>query len=535
MTYYIFVTGGVCSGLGKGVTTASIGKILQSKGYKISAIKIDPYVNCDAGTMNPIQHGEVFVTEDGGETDQDIGNYERFLDISLPKYHNITSGQVYGKVIDRERMGDYLGRCVETLPHVSREVIRRIEECAKNSGADIVITEIGGTVGEYQNEIFYRAARQMKTEGENVLFAHVSYFPILKSLGEMKTKPTQQSAELLGSLSIQPDFIIGRAERPLDEIRKEKVSTFCYVKKEDVISNPDVESIYEVPLKLEEQDLGNKILKKFKLKPKKSDLKEWRKFVEHVKGLDQKVKVGIIGKYFNSGDFKLSDSYISVIEATKHAAWHNDRIPNLDWIDSETFEKNQELLHDLDSYDGIIVPGGFGARATEGKILAIQYARENNIPYLGLCLGLQLAVVEFARNVCNLKGADSTEFNAETPYPVIDLMPKQIGLKYKGATMRMGEQTAFLKKGTKVWEVYGRKREISERHRHRYEVNPKYHEILQKNGLVFSGMSPDGKLVEFIELQNHLYFTGTQAHPEFKSRPLKPAPLFDGLIKACIK
>jgi len=375
----------------------------------------------------------------------------------------------------------------------------------------------------------------MKTEGDKVLFAHTTYLPIPKHLGEMKTKPTQQSVEKLGELGIQPDFIICRSELPVDEVRKEKISIFCNVKKEDIISNPDLENVYELPLLFEEQDLGNKILKKLGMKPKPSNLDRWRKFVERMKNAKKKIKIGIVGKYFDIGAYKLPDSYVSVIEAVKHAATHNEVKAEIEWIDSKQFERSEANLSILDSMDGIIVPGGFGKSGIEGKILAIRYVREKGIPFLGLCLGLQLAVVEFARNVCGLERAHSTEIDPKTPYPVIDILPEQreiIKESRYGASMRLGSYPAVLKRGSLVWKLYGEKDVISERHRHRFEVNPEFHEILQKNGLVFSGMSPDGKLVEFIELPNHKYFIATQAHPEFKSRPLRPAPLFDGLIKA---
>ncbi len=538
MTHYIFITGGVISGLGKGITTASIGKVLQSKGYKVTAIKIDPYINVDAGTLRPTEHGEVWVTDDGGEIDQDLGHYERFLDVNISKEHNITTGQVYGTVIEKERRGEYLGKTVEVIPHITDEVKRRIRNVAKKTKADFILVEIGGTVGEYQNEIYYRAGRMMKTEGEKVLFVHTTYLPVPKHLGEMKTKPTQQSVERLGELGIQPDFLICRAERPVDKVRKNKISIFCNVSKKDIISNPDVENIYEVPLVFDKQKLGDRILEKFNLKPKKSNLEDWKKFIKKVKSLDKEVKIGIVGKYFDIGDYKLPDAYISVIEAVKHAAWANDRKPKMEWIDSKDFEKDKSKLSLLDAYDGLIVPGGFGISGAEGKILAIQYARENDIPYLGLCFGLQLAVVEYARNVCGLEKANSTEIDSKTPHPVVDLLEEQkkkLAHKLYGGTMRLGSYPAELKEGTLVWKLYGRKKIVHERHRHRFEVNPKYHEILEKNGLTLSGFYRELNVVEFIELEKNLYFVATQAHPEFKSRPLRPAPLFNGLIKACIK
>jgi CTP synthase len=535
---YIFVTGGVLSGLGKGITTASIGKLLQFRGFKVTAIKIDGYLNFDAGTLRPTEHGEVWVTEDGGEIDQDLGHYERFLGIDIPKENNITSGQIFWSVITKEREGKYLGKTVQMIPHVTDEIKTRIRNVAEKSKTDFIFVEIGGTVGDYENQLFIEAARQMKMEGEKCVYIHMSYVPVPKYLGEQKTKPTQHSVQKLRELGIVPDFIICRSEAPVDEVRKEKIALFCDVKKEDVISDPDIDNVYELPLIFEQQNLGKRILEKFGLQEIKPKLEEWEKLIEKIKNLKKEVRIGIVGKYFDIGDFVLKDSYISVIEACKHAAWQNNLKPEIVWIDSKTFEKEPEKLEILKSVDCVIVPGGFGKTGIEGKIAAIRYVRENKIPFLGLCLGLQLAVVEFARNVCGLKNANSTEFDPQTPYPVIDILPEQKRLieesKY-GATMRLGSYPAILKEGSIVWKVYGKQKEVRERHRHRFEVNPEFHQILQENGLVFSGISPDGRLVEFIELENHPYFVATQAHPEFKSRPLKPAPLFDGLIKACTK
>jgi len=533
---YVFVTGGVLSGLGKGITTASIGRILESKGFKVTVIKIDPYLNYDAGTLRPTEHGEVWVTEDGGEIDQDLGNYERFLGINVSKENNFTTGQIYGKVIERERKGEYLGKTVEAIPHVTDEVKRRIRKIANDTKADFIMVEIGGTVGEYQNEIYYRAARMMKTEGEKVLFVHIGYLPIPKHLGEMKTKPTQQSVETLGRLGIQPDFVVCRSEVPIDDVRKEKIATFCNVRKEDVISNPDLEYSYELPLLFEKQDFGNKILQKLNFDTRKSNLEDWEKFVRNLKNGGKIVRIGIVGKYFDIGDFKLSDSYISVIEAIKHAAANNEVRAEISWIDSKEFEKNPEKLEDLKELHGIIVPGGFGTSGVEGKILAIQFARENNIPYLGLCYGLQLAVIEYTRNVCKLENAHSTEIDPKTPYPVVDLLPWQKKIleesKY-GATMRLGGQTVEILPNTLAHKLYGKDKAI-ERFRHRYEINPEYVETLIKNGFVFSGKSEKENIMQIGELPNHKFFMGSQFHPEFTSRPLKPNPLFDGFIKAAI-
>ncbi|MEM0493187.1 MAG: CTP synthase [Candidatus Thermoplasmatota archaeon] len=537
MVNYIVITGGVISGLGKGITTASIGKILQLHGYNVTAIKIDPYINYDAGTLRPTEHGEVWVTEDGGEIDQDLGHYERFLDINIPKCHNITSGQVYSVVIEKERRGEYLGKTVQPIPHVTDEIKRRIRKPAEDKKLDFILVEIGGTVGDYENILFLEAVRQMKLEGEKVIYIHVTYVPILESLGEAKTKPTQHSVKLLREIGIQPDFVIARTEKPLDSVRKEKIALFCNIHEDEVISDSNVENVYSVTLLFESQQLCKKILQKLGLRKEEKDLKSWRGFLDKVSRLDKNVKIGIVGKYFDIGAYKLSDSYISVIEAVKHAAWNNNVNPDIKWVDSKIFEKKKDMLKTLSQYDGIIVPGGFGSSGIEGKIRTIQYAREHKIPYLGLCLGMQLAVVEYARSICNLDKANSTEFDSKTPHPVIDLIPDQVKIiresRY-GATMRLGAYPAILKKGTLVYKLYGTE-QVSERHRHRYEVNPVYIDRLEGKGLLFSGRSPDGVLMEFMEIPDHPFFVGTQAHPEFKSRPMKPAPLFDGLIKAAIK
>ena len=537
MANYIIITGGVISGLGKGITTASIGKILQIHGYKVTAMKIDPYMNCDAGTLRPTEHGEVWVTEDGGEIDQDLGHYERFLDINIPKCHNITTGQVYGAVIEKERKGKYLGKTVQPIPHVTDEIKRRIRKPAQDSKYDFVLVEIGGTVGDYENVLFLEAIRQMKLEGDKVIYIHVTYVPVLETLGEAKTKPTQHSVKLLREIGIQADFIITRTEEPLDNVRKEKIAMFCNVHEEDVISDSNIENVYGVTLLFEEQKLCKKILRKLNLRKEENDLKTWKNFITKIKKLDKKIKIGIVGKYFDIGSFKLSDSYISVIEAVKHAAWNNNLSPDIEWIDSKLFEKQPGKISNLSKVDGIIVPGGFGLSGIDGKIATIKYARENNIPYLGLCLGMQLAVVEYARNVCGLKNANSTEVDKKTPYPVIDFIPEQVNIiresRY-GASMRLGSYPAILKNGTLISRLYG-KNKVHERHRHRYEVNPEYVETIEKSGLIFSGRSPNGILMEFMELPDHPYFVATQAHPEFKSRPMKPSPLFDGLIKAAKK
>lgn len=493
-------------------------------------------INYDAGTLRPTEHGEVWVTEDGGEIDQDLGHYERFLDINIPKSHNITTGQVYYEVIKKERAGKYLGQTVQPIPHVTDEIKRRFREFAKEN-PDFVLIEIGGTVGDYENILFLEAARQMKFEGETVLFIHVTYVPVPPHIGEAKTKPTQHSVKQLREVGIQPDFVICRSEGQLDKVRKKKIAIFCNVSESDVISNPNVEIIYELPIIFKRQNLGKRILEKLNLKPKRSDLKDWKLMIERIKRSEKHIKIGIVGKYFDIGEFQLLDAYVSVIEAVKHAAWYLNVKPEIIWIDSKTFEENKMKLNVLSNVDGIIVPGGFGSSGVEGKILAIEYCRNNKIPYLGLCFGLQLAIVEFARNVCGLKGAHSTEIDPDTPYPVVDILPEQKKLlkdsKY-GATMRLGSYPAKMKKGTLIWKLYGKKDVVYERHRHRWEINPEFHDILQENGLVFSGMSPDRKLVEFAELPTHPYMVGTQAHPEFKSRFMKPSPLFLGLIEKAI-
>ena len=537
MVNYIIITGGVISGLGKGITTASIGKILQLHGYKVTAMKIDPYMNCDAGTLRPTEHGEVWVTEDGGEIDQDLGHYERFLDINIPKYHNITTGQVYGAVIEKERKGKYLGKTVQPIPHVTNEIKKRIRRPAEENGFDFVLVEIGGTVGDYENVLFLEAVRQMKLEGDRVLYLHVTYVPVLDTVGEAKTKPTQHSVKLLREIGIQPDFIITRSEKPLDNVRREKIAMFCNVHGDDVLSNEDVDNVYAVSLIFEKQDFCKKILRKLNLRKDRNEMEAWDKFIKKIRRLKNTVTIGIVGKYFDIGTSQLSDSYISVIEAVKHAAWNNNLNPDIRWIDSKVFEEDPGKLSTLDELDGIIVPGGFGLSGVDGKIDTIRYAREHGIPYLGLCLGMQLAVVEYAQNVCKIKGANSTEIDKKTIHPVIDFIPEQVNIVQEsryGATMRLGAYPAVLKKGTLVHKLYGENK-VYERHRHRYEVNPEYVKQLEKCGLVFSGRSPDGVLMEFMELPDHPYFVATQAHPEFKSRPMKPSPLFDGLIKAAKK
>jgi len=589
MPKYIFVCGGVMSGVGKGVATASIAKILTWYGYKTTCIKIDPYVNVDAGTMNPIEHGEVFVLKDGTECDQDMGHYERFLNQELTKENYMTTGSVYLSLIQKERSLYFDGKCVEVVPHVPLEVIEKINQAQKKTKADIVLTEIGGTVGEYQNLLFLEAVRILKLQKpKDVLLILVSYLPYQGEGMELKTKPTQYAIRTLNSAGLQPDFVLARAIYPLDEKRKEKISFNCGIPKENIISAPDEKIIYKIPLNFEKEKLGEKILKSLglpliiadfkrikndknyqridadseRIKTDKNDphisvsyqnesVEEndphksvpnpnesvlWKKEIEKIENLNKEIKIGIVGKYFKTGDFILADAYISVIEAVKHASWHLGYKPKIDWLNSEEYEKNKSKLEELKNYNGIIIPGGFGSRGVEGKILAIEFCRKNKIPLLGLCYGLQLMTVEFARNVCGLKNAHTTEVNPKTKYPVIDILEEQkkfLKEKLYGGTMRLGDWRCEIKKGTIAWRSY-RKNLIFERHRHRYEVNPKFHKILQKNGLVFSGTSENGLLVEIIELPEsiHPFFLGTQFHPEFKSRFLHPHPLFIEFIKS---
>lgn len=534
---YIFVVGGVMSGVGKGITTSSLGKILQSRGFSVTALKIDPYINVDAGTMNPTEHGEVFVLKDGYETDQDMGNYERFLNAELPNDNYMTTGRVYQSVINRERNLQYKGKCVEVVPHIPLEVISRIKKAQKKSKADITLIEIGGTIGEYQNVLFLEAARMMKIEQpKNVITVLVSYLPIPQKVGEMKTKPTQYAARTLQGAGIQADFIIGRSDLPIDKKRKEKIAMFCNVDERDVISAPDIETIYEVPLNFEKDGLSDRITKKLGLKPRKTNMEDWKKFVQKIKNAKKTVRIGIAGKYFATGDFVLPDSYISVIEAIKHAGAKYSVKPEIIWLDTEKYEHKPETLKELSALDGLIVPGGFGTRGIEGKILAINYVREKKIPFLGICYGMQMAVVEYARNVLGFKNAHTTEIDSKTPHPLIDILPEQkknISEKNFGGTMRLGAYDAFLKKGT-LARTYYKQSTVSERHRHRYEMNPKYIEQMEEGGMIFSGSSPDGRLMEIVELsqEKHPFFMGTQFHPELQSRPLIGHPVFNGFLKS---
>lgn len=539
---YIFVVGGVISGVGKGVASSSIAKILEHHNYNVTAIKIDPYINVDAGTMNPTEHGEVFVLKDGDETDQDMGNYERFLDIDLTSINYMTTGRVYLSVIEKERNLEYGGKCVEVVPHIPMEVIGRIEKAQKSANADITIIEIGGTAGEYQNMIFLEAARMMKNKNpDDVIFVMVSYLPTPSKIGEMKTKPTQNAVRTLNASGVTPDILIARSDVRLDSIRKEKLAMFCNVPHDNVISAPDVDSIYDVPVNFTKENLDKIILKKLSLGTKfnKKKSEEWQKFAKKTKNGKKQINIGIVGKYFATGEFTLADSYISVIEAIKYSAYYENRKPIITWLSAEDFEKNPTKLKDLKKYDGIIIPGGFGKRGIEGKIKVIEYLRKNKIPFFGLCYGMQLAVVEYARNVLGIKDAHTVEIDPKTKNPVINIMQSQKSIiasnKY-GGTMRLGEYKASLKPGTIAQKAYGGSFTL-ERHRHRYEVNNVYVKYLENKGLVFSGINKENHLMEIAELPKkvHPFFLATQFHPEFLARPLSPHPLFSEFIRAAIK
>ena len=525
------------SGIGKGVASSSIGKILQAKGFSVTAIKIDPYINVDAGTMNPTEHGEVFVLDDGYECDQDMGNYERFLNTTLPSINYMTTGRVYQEVIRRERNLEYGGKNVEVVPDIPLEVLRRIEAAQQAAGADVVMVEVGGTIGEYQNIIFLEAARMLKQKKpHDVAVVMLSYVPIPNNIGEMKTKPTQYASRELNSTGLQADVILARATVPLDAKRKEKIAVFCNILPERVISAPDVESIYDVPTNYEKDGLGDILCDVLGLEKRSTDLGAWNDFVVRSKNGGDVVNVAVVGKYFHSGEYVLSDVYISVLEALKHAAYANGVKLKISYLDSEVYEKEPEKLGELENFHGVLVPGGFGTRGVEGIVATIQYAREKKIPYFGLCYGMQWLTVEYARNVAGLTGANTAEVNKDAPHVVIDVMQDQVEKLTKadyGGTMRLGSYACLLQKGSVAGEAYGVEK-ISERHRHRYEVNPEYIEKLEAVGLVFSGRSPSGKLMEIAELPKtiHPFFLGTQFHPEFLSRPLSPHPLFVAFLKA---
>ena len=530
MVKLIFVTGGVLSSVGKGIATSSIGKMLQTRGFKVTVIKIDPYVNVDAGTMNPYIHGEVYVTDDGGETDLDLGGYERFLNLNLPKENNITTGQIYQAVIGKERKGDFLGRCVQIVPHITDEIKHRIRFVAKQSKVDVVLTECGGTVGDIEGLPFLEAIRQMRLEEgfENTLYVHIALVPILDITGEMKTKPLQHSVNELRRIGIQPDTIVARSRKMIDSEALRKIALFGTIPETAVFCSYNVPSIYQVPLILDEQGMGKYICKRLGLPERKPNWSGWKQFVDSLLNPRFEVKIALIGKYAG-----LVDSYVSMNEALRHGGAACQSQVLIDYFEAEIFERDPNKLELLKKYDGIFVPYGFGPRGTEGKMKAIRFARENNMPFLGICYGFQMAVAEFARNVCGLEQANSTEINPDTPNPVIDLMPEQKDVKYKGATMRLGAHKIVVKKGTLAHKLYGAE-EIYERHRHRWEVNPDYLDILRKHGLVFSGKSPDGRRMEILELPDKFFFFASQFHGEFKSRPRNPDPEYYGFIKACL-
>ena len=530
MTKYIFVTGGVVSSLGKGIVAASVGRVLKNRGLKVTLQKFDPYLNVDPGTMSPYQHGEVFVTEDGAETDLDLGHYERFIDVNLGQYSNVTAGRVYSSIIEKERRGDYLGGTVQVIPHVTNEIKSRVLLAGESSDADVVITEIGGTTGDIESLPFLEAIRQIRSDlgRENVCYIHCTLLPYIKAAGEMKTKPTQQSVKELRGLGIQPDIIVVRNELALTDELRAKISLFCDIPKQNVIESRDVSNLYQLPLNLKAQKIDDIVLKHFNLTAKEADMEEWTSLVERVDNLKDEVRIALVGKYV-----ELHDAYISVVESLKHAGYkHNSKV-KIDWIQSEDI--TEENVHEyLKEADGILVPGGFGDRGVEGKITTIKYARENKIPFFGICLGMQLAAVEFARNVCGLTGAHSSELDPNTPYPIINLLPDQENVVEMGGTLRLGSYPCTLTEGSQAHKEYG-EINITERHRHRYEFNNFYRERLTNKGLVLSGVSPDGRLVEIVELPEHPWFVAVQFHPEFKSRPEKAHPLFAGFIKASLE
>lgn len=529
MTKFIFITGGVVSGLGKGITAASLGRLLKQRGLKVAAQKLDPYMNVDPGTMSPFQHGEVFVTDDGAETDLDLGHYERFIDEDLTRFSNLTSGKVYWNVLNRERSGGYLGNTVQVIPHITGEIKDFIYRGAETSGADVLITEIGGTTGDIESQPFLEAIRQISLEKGrgNCLFIHVTLVPYLKGSNEHKSKPTQHSVKELQSMGISPDIIIARADEPFDESIKDKISLFCNVKRDCVIENLTLPCLYEAPLMLHKSGLDRVVCRELGLETPEPDLREWENMVEKIKSRQKKVVIAIVGKYV-----RLHDAYLSIIESLNHAGYDTGAKVEIRWVESEDVkDENVHVL--LDGIDGMIIPGGFGDRGIDGKIIACRYARENNIPLLGICLGMQIAVIEYARHVCGLAGAHSSEFDANSPHPVIDLMEEQKGVTQKGGTMRLGAYPCITREGTLLRRLYGQER-ISERHRHRYEFNNAYRDILTGKGMVICGTSPDNKLVEAVELPTHRFFIGVQYHPEFKSRPTKPHPLFLGLLKAAL-
>ena len=530
MTKFIFVTGGVVSGLGKGITAASLGRLLKQRGLKVAAQKLDPYINVDPGTMSPFQHGEVYVTDDGAETDLDLGHYERFIDEDLTKFSNLTSGRVYWNVLNRERHGGYLGETVQVIPHITGEIKSFIYNGAEKSGAEVLITEIGGTTGDIESQPFLEAIRQISLEKgrENCLFIYVTMVPYLKGSNEHKSKTTQHSVKELRSMGISPDIIVARADEPLDDSIKAKISLFCNVKHDCVIENLTVPCLYEAPLMLHEKGLDDVVCREIGLQTPEPDLDEWRGLVQKINNRKHEVTIAIVGKYV-----KFHDAYLSIIESLNHAGYDIGTKVKIKWVESDTIT-GQNVSERLSGINGMIVPGGFGDRGIEGKITACRYARENDIPYLGICLGMQIAVIEFARTVCGLEGAHSTEFKDNSPHPVIDLMEDQVGITDKGGTMRLGAYPCVTRPGSRFRDLYGNEM-ISERHRHRYEFNNAYRETVTGNGMVICGTSPDDRLVEAVELPGNRFFVGVQFHPEFKSRPNKPHPLFLGLLKAALE
>ena len=529
MAKHIFITGGVVSSLGKGITAASLGCLLKSRGLKVTVQKLDPYLNVDPGTMSPYQHGEVFVTDDGTETDLDLGHYERFIDENLKRDSNVTAGSVYWTIVTKERRGDFLGGTVQVIPHVTNEIKERILRLGKENKTDVVITEIGGTVGDIESLPFLEAIRQFRKDigKENVFYVHVTLIPYLNASAELKTKPTQHSVKELRSIGIQPDVIVCRSERPINNEVRKKIALFCDTDPNAVISAMDVDTIYEVPLVLHTENLDGIVVQHLELKGKKANLVEWESLVKKIKGLKETVKIALVGKYV-----KLPDAYLSVVEALKHAGFFHGVDIKIQWVDAEKI-KPDEIGKKLANVDGVLVPGGFGIRGIEGKISAVKYARENKIPFLGICLGMQCAVAEFARNVTKLESANSSEFDPTTPYPVIDLLPEQKDVKDMGGTMRLGLYPCKISKNTKTYKAY-KKEFVDERHRHRYEVNNKYRQSFIDNGLVLSGLSPDERLVEIVEISNHPWFVACQFHPEFKSRPTRPHPIFRDFIGAAL-
>jgi CTP synthase len=522
---YVFVTGGVVSGLGKGISAASLGTLLKARGVRVSLQKCDPYLNVDPGTMSPFQHGEVFVTEDGAETDLDLGHYERFTDESLTRISNVTTGAVYDAVIKKERRGDFLGATIQVIPHVTDEIKARIRQAAASSNAEVVIVEVGGTVGDIESLPFLEAIRQLRNDvgRQNVCFVHVTLVPYLDSVGELKTKTTQHSVNELRRIGIEPDVLVLRSDRPLTDDIRQKIALYGGIPLDAVISAVDARDIYEVPLNLEAEGFARVVCERLGRETPPPDLNDWRRLVDRIDACEGRVRIALVGKYV-----QLHDAYLSVAEALKHASIHHGVELDIDWVDAEA----RDLQERLALADGVLVPGGFGGRGIEGKIEAARHARENEVPYLGICLGMQIAVIEFARHVCGMDGANSTEFDLETPYAVIDLLPEQRAIEERGGTMRLGADPVHLIPGTRARAAYGDQDVIYERHRHRYEVNPSMHEQLQQAGLVFSGRSPNGRLIEVVELPDHPWFCASQFHPEFKSRPTRPQPLFREFVGA---